>query len=395
MKKEISGKIPIKVPVHPEGKSPYWAIRYKNPESSGINFAEQSIVDNIKDINNNINFIYSSTSKFSSLAPTQKETLINYLLDTDSKLKTVGKKMNDEVIENAKKIDTQVYSHETPSNPISRARKHLKDTIVKIKMGNSFAASKYTIEFGKDFNEAIDKYQKFGRKYIQKMIDELKEKTDAELKEKILGNIERFLEEHPENDEKENLRTKIGNNIDTLEKSSKTPTFVNKNSAKNESLEGFLKGYEKLAFLGTEYSDEKVDSLFSIASLINTQKQFNLPLDNSTRVDKVISIDKIAHELHKKKFKDGSSQYPVLDELAELSKSFGEEVRDSRLIILQNPTIAPDIEKLLKIEILQKGNLLEKSHKIWELFKRAIKIGVDKLNNKELVILREWLYAKI
>jgi len=113
-----------------------------------------------------------------------------------------------------------------------------------------------------------------------------------------------------------------------------------------------------------------------------------------SRLNKVLIIDFCAHELHKNKNLDGSSTFRVLDDLADLSKSYGEEDRNTRLIILRNPNSLEDIKKLMNIEIIQKSDL-EHSNIFWNLFERAIKIGVEKLSNEELVGLREFLFAKI
>jgi hypothetical protein len=156
----------------------------------------------------------------------------------------------------------------------------------------------------------------------------------------------------------------------------------------------FLKGYEDLAFLGNNMSDDRIDALFEKACHINEDKQLKLSMDSSDRLGRIIAIDAVAHELHKSKNADGTTRYEILDALAGISKSFGEKDRSTRLIIMKNPSAAKDVEKLLKLEILQKSGL-ERSSRFWKLLEKAIKMGVEGLDNFELVALREWLYAKM
>jgi len=231
---------------------------------------------------------------------------------------------------------------------------------------------------------------------IQEMIDALtneKEKEDEEgvekspsnLKTKLLSGIEHFLEKYKEAEphntiskSKESANIGSGSDNITLESTLKT----------------FLKGYEQLAYLGNELNDKRLSSLYNLADDINKSKQFDLSLDESSRLEKVISIDSVAHNLHKQKNEDGSSQYQLLDELADISKSFGERERDTRLIIVNDPTKVENVEKLLNLEILQKG-VLEKSGRFWKMFEKAIRVGVEKLSDYEIIALREWIYAKI
>jgi hypothetical protein len=217
-------------------------------------------------------------------------------------------------------------------------------------------------------------------KSIQDRILQLESMRDGSgkalrLKKKILGDIDRFLHRYDE----DATREKVLGGISTLQKS---------------EIENFLREYEKLAYLGKSYPNGKIDALFGLAKEISISKQFNLNLDSSDRINKVISIDRVAHYLHKQKDEDGNSQYKILDELAGISKSFGEVDRSARLLILQQPNMATDIEKLYKLEVLRKSGV-DKSDKFWKLFEKAIRFGVEQLSNFELIALREFLYAKI
>ena len=229
---------------------------------------------------------------------------------------------------------------------------------------------------------------------IQEMIDALTnekeddeevEKSPSNLKTKLLSGIEHFLEKYKEAEP---------HNTISKSKESANIGSGSDNITLESTLNTFLKGYERLAYLGNDLNDKKLSSLYNLADDINKSKQFNLSLDESSRLEKVISIDSVAHNLHKQKNEDGSSQYQLLDELADISKSFGERERNTRLIIVNDPTKVENVEKLLNLEILQKG-VLEKSGRFWKMFEKAIRVGVEKLSDYEVIALREWIYAKI
>lgn len=240
---------------------------------------------------------------------------------------------------------------------------------------------------------------------VKKSIDGGKKESADELKRRLLSNIEHFLEKYEDNQDSEEARKDFLDIKNEIEKMSLYKTSLEENNVTksndfsyDESLKKdihvFLKGYETLAYLGSEFSDERLNDLFQKAAIINENKQFNLSMDNSDRIGRIIAVDSVAHALHQNKNQDGSSQYKILDDLADVSKSFGEQDRSTRLLIVENPDRASEIEKLLKLEILQKGNL-ERSGKFWKLMEKAIKEGISKLSNFELVALREWLYAKL
>ncbi len=114
------------------------------------------------------------------------------------------------------------------------------------------------------------------------------------------------------------------------------------------------------------------------------------------RIDKVLIIDFIAHQLHKIKNSENKSLYCQLDELADISKMAGENIRQDRLLVLQSPSYnVNSLKSLGQIEILQKGKFLEKSKSLWKLLEKSIREGVEKLSNEEIILLREFIYAKI
>lgn len=253
-----------------------------------------------------------------------------------------------------------------------------------------------------------------------------------ELKHKILGNIEQFLEKATFEEESKTIEDNkksdkalnphdfvkakwthpnahprcllcgmeepIGGQCKGLKEHntiSKAKESVQVNSATSgDTIGAFLKGYEALALLGTDYSDSKIDKLFNLAKSISAIYNFKLSLDNSTRLEKVVGIDSVAHSLHMKKNLDGSSEYEILDNLASISKSYGELDRSSRLILLKSPESLEDVQKLLNIEIIQKSSL-DHSDSFWTLLEKAIKIGVERLSNSDLIKLREWVYSRI
>jgi hypothetical protein len=221
------------------------------------------------------------------------------------------------------------------------------------------------------------------RKEIKDMAEIAEEATPHEpktkLQEKVLGKIKYF--------EKKSLQVNIGQLVKDIEKNINNEVMI----------DHFIRGYEKLALLSKQMPDSEVEELFNLAKEVNILKSYNIeePAELD-RLEHVIFSDSVAHYLHQVKFHDGSSLYKKLDELADISKSFGETDRDTRLLILEDP--AENIKKLQDLshmEILHKGKLLEKSLSFWRLFEKSIKSGVEKLSNSELVILREWLFSKV
>ncbi len=164
-----------------------------------------------------------------------------------------------------------------------------------------------------------------------------------------------------------------------------------KKSEDEKVINEFLSGYKNLAILGPTLSSENLDNTFSLASQVNNIFQFNLILKSEDRVDKVISIDSVAHKMHQDKFADGSSKYNILDHLADISKELGEEDRESRLLVLNGKDVSP----FNNIQIFQKSRDFEQGHSYWNLMVKAIKHGVQSLKDDELIILREWIYARI
>ena len=245
------------------------------------------------------------------------------------------------------------------------------------------------------------------REEIQRMIDNLYSKKTtqeaAKLKERLLSNIDHFLEKYVDNDVPTDA-SETDENDDALDYTEKCNT-VSKSSNSTiggpvESIiQGFIKGYERLAYLGNDFGDIKLNTLFAEGGYINKSLDLGIALNNTSKIEKIISIDSVAHTLHKKKDSNGSSQYQILDELANISKSFGETDRDTRLLIINNPDNVNDIEKLFKLDVIDgvdiKKGVLEKSVKFWKLLEKAIRDGVERLSNKEIVALREWIYAKI
>ena len=136
--------------------------------------------------------------------------------------------------------------------------------------------------------------------------------------------------------------------------------------------------------------------MYDTAREVNLFKEFNIEEpENNTRLDQVIYVDKIANFLHQFKLEDGKALYKQLDDLADISKSSGEEWREDRLLILDSPDNANKLEALSKMDIIQKGALLDKGKSFWRLFEKALKEGVKRLSDTELIVLREWLYSKV
>ena len=156
----------------------------------------------------------------------------------------------------------------------------------------------------------------------------------------------------------------------------------------------FLEGYKQLAMLGPDLPQEKLQKTFLLASQVDIIKSFGQSLKSEDRLDMVISIDTVAHQLHILSKQNTFPMYPILDELADISKDLGETNRDDRLLLL-NSSSQDIMEKFNELEIFQKGNLFEQGKSYWHLMEKAIKYGVERLTPNELVILREWIFARI
>lgn len=204
--------------------------------------------------------------------------------------------------------------------------------------------------------------------------DPIEMSVDKEIKEETTSNNE------PKKP-KTKLQEKIIGDIDTFEK---------------DIIKTFIKRYERLALTPWHVRDYELSATFDLAKDINIQKEFSIKEpEEIDRLEQVIFIDSVAHNLHKKKYPDGKSIYRELDELADISKASGEENREDRLLLLSSPVEANEKLSDMGIDILYKGKLLDKSISYWRLFEKAIKNGVAKLSNDELILLREWVYSKI
>jgi hypothetical protein len=189
---------------------------------------------------------------------------------------------------------------------------------------------------------------------------------------------------------KTQLQKKILEGVDHFEKEAERIL------GEEQKIQNFLKGYQRLALLSKSYTDQEVLDLYHNAQEINIIKSFEVPeISYDDRLDKVIYIDAIAHNLHQFKREDGSAIYKQLDDLADISKSAGEEIREDRLLILNKPSSIEALAKMNNLEIIQKGTLLDRGKSFWRLFEKALKHGVEPLTDTELIVLREWLYSKV
>jgi hypothetical protein len=163
-----------------------------------------------------------------------------------------------------------------------------------------------------------------------------------------------------------------------------------------QNIQSFLQGYSRLALLSKSYTLDEVGDLYETAKRVNVFKAFNIsePVEQ-TRLDKVIFIDNIAHHLHQFKEPNGAAVYKQLDKLADISKSAGEKERDDRLLILDNPMNLRKLAKMNNLEIIQKGAMLDRGSSFWRLFEKGLKVGVERMTDTELIVLREWLYSKV
>jgi hypothetical protein len=156
----------------------------------------------------------------------------------------------------------------------------------------------------------------------------------------------------------------------------------------------FLLGYKQLSLIGKDLPDTHVENLYELASSINELKDFKKSLLNDSRLEKAIYVDSIAHELHTLSKQHEPVLYPILDQLAAISKEIGEQNREDRLLFL-NKSEPQDISALNSVEFFNKSLPFEDGKSYWKLAVKAIKHGVSELEDDELVLLREWLYSKV
>jgi len=237
-----------------------------------------------------------------------------------------------------------------------------------------------------EWNECIpDWIASLRRSEQAKKLDLDGEKDEMkEMRKDILSRIEKMKDEAEKKPEDKKFKT------DTQEELlGRVRYFLEKTEEglKKSKIETFLVGYKRLCLFADRY--RQVDNLFGTALEVNVMKGFGIDPQGTDRLSQVIFIDAVAHNLHKEKI------YPILDELANLSKSFGETERNDRMMILSTPDVKDSLKDLNNITILRKGQQLEDSPNLWELFEKAIRNGIQMLTDQELVLLREWMYARI
>ena len=210
-------------------------------------------------------------------------------------------------------------------------------------------------------------------------------------------------EEHTTNSIKDNQT----NTIDSIQRKPKKETLtklikdINKMIKSNDevkTIDTFLEYYKQICTLGNEFPDERLYTAYRLAKEVNIMKGFDIELKGKDNIERVIGIDSVAHSLHQLSKRSASLNkgllYPVLDSLAEISKELGEVNRDDRLLFLTNKS-DNQINLLNNTTILRKSVSFDSGKSYWNLAKKAIKDGVESLEDDELVLLREWIYARI
>jgi len=223
---------------------------------------------------------------------------------------------------------------------------------------------------------------------LDKSLNEITfKKPTTPLQRKILGKIEHYLDLQQE-DETKSPEEEIAD----LEE--RKTVFVKdvgevilRKSYDSNNLEviKFLIGYRDLAFQGLKYPNNELDRLYKM-SISLSQKE---PNDITTRLDKVIFIDSVAHNMHQEKDIDGKSKFLILDELAECAKSKGEINRDERLIALASDSDVKDKLKKLNsgLSIMQKQQTRKEIIQLKQEFKVN---GIESLSNKEMCQLNRY-----
>jgi N-acetylglutamate synthase-like GNAT family acetyltransferase len=187
-------------------------------------------------------------------------------------------------------------------------------------------------------------------------------------------------------------------NKESLTKLIKDINKMIKSNDEVKTIDTFLEYYKQICTIGSELPDERLYTAYNLAKEVNIIKGFGIELKGIDNIERVIGIDSVAHQLHQLSKRSASLNkgllYPVLDSLAEISKDLGELNRDDRLLFLTKKA-DNQINLLNNTTILRKSVTFDSGKSYWNLAKKAIKDGVESLEDDELVLLREWIYARI
>lgn len=171
-KLELKQLVPKRVLIHPkDGSQPFYRTIMVHPESIGYQVAAQDITQEIKNNEEKINFIIGNAHRFRTLAPTQRELFNQNLIDADKSIGALGRRMYKEIKEQKAKQGIPLYTHEDPTNPINRARMHLKGAIQAIKENQPTQVEVHLDKFKSDYQEALSKYQEHSRQKIIKSLN--------------------------------------------------------------------------------------------------------------------------------------------------------------------------------------------------------------------------------
>lgn len=228
-----------------------------------------------------------------------------------------------------------------------------------------------------DSKEIRDKIDKLINKSVGEISEEAHpHKVKSELQHKVLGKIKYF--------ERKQLQGKISEIVKNLE-------YILNNEQK---VDKFIKGYERLILVPQLVNTDGLNSIFQIAKEVNLIKEYHSPIiiKEITNSNIMAGINETALMLYDIRTSSGDRLYNRLSELEDLTRCLSKSQDHIKLQAEEN---RGRLEQITNMDIMYKGKLLEKSLSFWRLFEISIKHGVEKLDNKNLILLREWLYAKI
>lgn len=177
-KQERPGLVEEMILVHPKVGQPFYRREMVRPETFGYKPAAKSINENIKAIEEQLNFIGQNARRFSHLAPTQQEGFVTIISRAHKILGYLGRDMYEDIKQKKVELGAEFHTYEDPMNPMGRARNHLKKVLKYIKLNRPILVEKELSDFSHDYTEALHKFQEGSRQKIIKAIDNIITKSE-------------------------------------------------------------------------------------------------------------------------------------------------------------------------------------------------------------------------
>ena len=177
--------------IHPKTGQPFYRREMVRPETLGYGTAEKHISENIKFIEEQLNFIGQNARKFSHLAPTQREGFVKIVSRANDILGRLGKEMYKDVKQKKAESGAALYTTDDPTNPMNRARSHLKNVLKYIKLNSPALIENELSDFSHDYAEALHKFQQGSQQKIVKSSEELNRLEFDDVKDGINKQVQK------------------------------------------------------------------------------------------------------------------------------------------------------------------------------------------------------------